>query len=321
MVNNNQTAPVTDEELDQMIWKLERDGMTPKMLSLMRELREVRREKGEPVAWIVHARTGDQLTTDSGYVANAEGILGLHSTPLYTAPPAPPAYKKTENFTDYHAGWNACRAAMLQAGNSRETPDEAYFWDWLRDKMPTTYRWSRELEDTPENSALITKGKASALDMLSAWKGCSAAMQLSGNSEQLEPVSNRDELPATQFKPVSDLYGITSPTGSETSFTFDAIEAVNFIEGGWSVQEYVELERYQEAMIGNSSATPDGWQLVPIVPTEDMVINGFESEPDPHFSDEKEWGEYNALSGCRQAARRAELCWAAMIEAAPKEVG
>ncbi|ELY2037246.1 hypothetical protein SL069_003051 [Enterobacter hormaechei] len=45
--------------------------------------------EAEPVAWIVHARTGDQLTTDGGYVANAEGILGLHSTPLYTAPPAP----------------------------------------------------------------------------------------------------------------------------------------------------------------------------------------------------------------------------------------
>ena len=44
----------------------------------------------EPVAWIVHARTGDQLTTDGGYVANAEGILGLHSTPLYRhAQPAP----------------------------------------------------------------------------------------------------------------------------------------------------------------------------------------------------------------------------------------
>lgn len=44
--------------------------------------------EAEPVAWIVHARTGDQLTTDGNYVANAEGILGLHSTPLYTAPPA-----------------------------------------------------------------------------------------------------------------------------------------------------------------------------------------------------------------------------------------
>lgn len=44
--------------------------------------------EAEAVAWIVHARTGDQLTTDGGYVANAEGILGLHSTPLYTAQPA-----------------------------------------------------------------------------------------------------------------------------------------------------------------------------------------------------------------------------------------
>ncbi|EEA9447600.1 hypothetical protein FW706_05210 [Salmonella enterica subsp. enterica serovar Gatuni] len=64
---------------------------------------------------------------------------------------------------------------------------------------------------------------------------------------------------------------------------------------------------------------PDGYVIVPIVPTEDMIINGFESVPDPHFSDEKEWEEYEALSGCRQAARRAELCWAAMIKAAPKQ--
>ncbi|MEB1122407.1 hypothetical protein VC870_16550 [Citrobacter freundii] len=64
---------------------------------------------------------------------------------------------------------------------------------------------------------------------------------------------------------------------------------------------------------------PDGYVIVPIVPTEDMIINGFESVPDPHFSDEKEWEEYEALSGCRKAARRAELCWAAMIKAAPKQ--
>lgn len=64
---------------------------------------------------------------------------------------------------------------------------------------------------------------------------------------------------------------------------------------------------------------PDGYVIVPIAPTEDMIINGFESVPDPHFSDEKEWEEYEALSGCRQAARRAELCWAAMIKAAPKQ--
>lgn len=56
-MNNQQLidpqVPVTDEELDQMIWRLERDGMTPKMLSLMRELQEVRRNSpATPDSWI-----------------------------------------------------------------------------------------------------------------------------------------------------------------------------------------------------------------------------------------------------------------------------
>lgn len=69
---------------------------------------------------------------------------------------------------------------------------------------------------------------------------------------------------------------------------------------------------------GNSPVIPDGWVMVPLEPTEDMIVNGFESEPDESFSDEKEWEAYDAMSGCQQAAHRAKLCWAAMIKAAPK---
>lgn len=86
----------------------------------------------------------------------------------------------------------------------------------------------------------------------------------------------------------------------------------------WVIQLQTDLDS-ERRKAGNSPVIPDGYVLVPIVPTEDMIINGFESVPDPHFSDEKEWKEYEALSGCRQAARRAELCWAAMIKAAPKQ--
>ncbi|MDT7414347.1 hypothetical protein ACLH09_23075 [Citrobacter braakii] len=86
----------------------------------------------------------------------------------------------------------------------------------------------------------------------------------------------------------------------------------------WVIQLQTDLDS-ERRKAGNSPVTPNGYVLVPIVPTEDMIINGFESVPDPHFSDEKEWEEYEALSGCRQAARRAELCWAAMIKAAPKQ--
>ncbi|EOX4270006.1 DUF551 domain-containing protein [Citrobacter freundii] len=112
----------------------------------------------EPVAWIIHARTGDQLTTDGNYVANAEGIFGLHSTPLYTTPPAPVALGTTEIISQLERvlDWilntlpvptpltipnarlltnviNTCRAAMLQAGNSPVTPDG---WIPVSERMP-----------------------------------------------------------------------------------------------------------------------------------------------------------------------------------------
>ena len=59
------------------------------------------------------------------------------------------------------------------------------------------------------------------------------------------------------------------------------------------------------------------WKLVPVEPTETMVINGFESVPDKCFTDEGVWEQYQEMSGCQQAAFRAKLCWAAMLGSAP----
>ncbi|TKU71494.1 hypothetical protein FDX14_16610 [Citrobacter sp. wls710] len=93
----------------------------------------------EPVAWIVHARGGDQLTNDGDYVANAEGIGGISSTPLYIAPPAPAVpfalpVQHWEELCRQHpdmsigdaiiraAWWNHC-AAMLKHQSSNHTSD------------------------------------------------------------------------------------------------------------------------------------------------------------------------------------------------------
>lgn len=65
---------------------------------------------------------------------------------------------------------------------------------------------------------------------------------------------------------------------------------------------------------------PDGWVMVPKEPTERMVIDGFESEPDETFSEPEVWEAYQKMSGCEQAAYRVRLCWAAMLTAAPQEV-
>lgn len=67
-----------------------------------------------------------------------------------------------------------------------------------------------------------------------------------------------------------------------------------------------------------ASVIPAGWKLVPIEPTEDMVIHGFESAPDEFFSDADVWEEFEAMSGCQQAAHKAKLCWAAMLAVAPE---
>ena len=149
------------------------------------------------------------------------------------------------------------------------------------------------------------------------WNACRAAMLQGADQPQNATQNIPENIPAAQFKPVADLYGVTPPTGDETSFTFDAVEARDFINGGWSCQEYVDLERFQEAVSGNSPVIPDGWAMVPVEPTEDMIVEGFESAPNEDFSDPAVWREYQAMSGCQQAALRVRLCWAAMIASAP----
>lgn len=72
-----------------------------------------------------------------------------------------------------------------------------------------------------------------------------------------------------------------------------------------------------KALAAAPVAAPEGWKLVPIEPTEHMVMHGFESPPHPVFQPEH-WDEYEEMSGCQQAALRAKLCWAAMLAAAPE---
>lgn len=210
-----------------------------------------------------------------------ETICALMS--LLTAPPAPVVVTDRSMFEKW---WESEHGSPLDSWDSLRTPD-GYCDDGIDGQFES-------------------------------WNACRAAMLQGADRPQNEPQNIPENIPATQFKPVADLYGLTSPTVGETSFTFDAVEARDFIDGGWSCQDYVELERFQEAVSGNSPVIPDGWTMVPVEPTEHMIVEGFESEPDEFFSDAEVWEEYDAMSGCQQAAHRAKLCWAAMIKAVPK---
>lgn len=83
----------------------------------------------------------------------------------------------------------------------------------------------------------------------------------------------------------------------------------------------VNLQARIAELEARSPAPPDGWKLVPVEPTMDMVIDGFESAPSRNFSKEEDWDAYEAMSGCQQAAHRARLCYAAMLAAVPSYEG
>ncbi|QLO96164.1 hypothetical protein [Enterobacter hormaechei] len=136
---------------------------------------------------------------------------------------------------------------------------------------------------------------------------CRAAILHGADRPQKEPQNIPENIPATQFEPVADLYGLTSPTGSETSFTFDAVEARDFIDGGWSCQEYVELGRFQEAVSGNSPVIPDGWVAVPVEPTI-AILDEFDSIIDYGAEDSKDaWSRLLAAA------------WIKSLPAAPQQ--
>lgn len=198
-----------------------------------------------------------------------------------------------KNFAE---GWNACRSAMLQAVNFLEIPNSStnncreISETSTNEHEIETHTLLKSIEgmevsvdvstcdadaghryfgtvteiselDTAKNGYILLVQDAKPnfkqavnhteqhLDMVDHFVDA---------NEKVKDVTliNEGNIPATQINPVADLYGITSPTGSETTFTFDASEASSFVGSDWSVQEYVELERYQQAVAGNYPVTP-----------------------------------------------------------------
>ncbi|EDU9792859.1 hypothetical protein NP45_002835 [Salmonella enterica subsp. enterica serovar Minnesota] len=138
------------------------------------------------------------------------------------------------------SGGGAKNNVSFDSGNAYADPLREVTPLYTAPPAPVSVPAAMEMDDDFDSA--FEHGKAVG------WNAYRAAM-LQGADGTL---TNEGTIPVTQFKPVADLYGLTSPTGGETSFTFDAVEARDFIDGGWSCQEYVELERFQEAVSGNS---------------------------------------------------------------------
>ncbi|EBN8527409.1 hypothetical protein FNH73_15760 [Salmonella enterica subsp. salamae] len=107
---------------------------------------------------------------------------------------------------------------------------------------------------------------------MAGWNACRAAMLQGG-----QPVSQTYELPQTQFEQVADLYEMQFDDGRTCAFHTDGAKAAQWLLAcdGNKVQEYVRIERYQEAVIGNSPAITDDWVMVPkqVTPEISSAIN------------------------------------------------
>ncbi|EJG7275517.1 DUF551 domain-containing protein [Escherichia coli] len=76
-----------------------------------------------------------------------------------------------------------------------------------------------------------------------------------------KPVSQTYKSQHTQFEQVADLYEMQFDDGRTCAFHTDAQKAAQWLQAcdGNRVQEYVKLERLQNALSGNYPVTPDGW--------------------------------------------------------------
>ena len=120
--------------------------------------------EAEPVAWTDDEELRDVERIGCGYILPCppDKYADPHRViPLYREPPAPVVPDEIEpddsNTFDYVDGWNACRAAMLQAGNFREN------------KNSSTNNF-REISETSTCSPVIPDG----------WISCSERMPVIG---------------------------------------------------------------------------------------------------------------------------------------------
>lgn len=206
----------------------------------------------KPVAWIVHARQGDMLTSDGDFVANAEGINGIRSTPLYTVPPAPVAVpddgrEQFEAWVNFHLDDEHSIVTLHRANGGLNYRDPHVDLAWI------------------------------------AWKESRGAM-LQGD-ENAVPLTTLQPAPELDSSPKNDeSHSGSSPAAPDERAAFNAwnnednlpIAGVGAKNAAWLAWQA------RAAMLNAGPVTaatvPDGWKLVPVEPTAEMCKAGYEAQ-------------------------------------------
>ncbi|EOC0398827.1 hypothetical protein ACI09G_001563 [Cronobacter sakazakii] len=199
------------------------------------------RERAEPVEHESHIRRevnvgGNTWVQCSTQAFEREKARGAICRVLYESPPAPEvpaAYEINDDATDYHLGWNACRAAMLKSGNDD-------IGSWSNHKNTPTDKPKSEMSQKAEQLLRNTTALAARLSAetdTTAQRFESLAGKAVGRSDGFE------------CTPVADLYELLTKCGECYDYTTSSKVAADWIKEGYSAREYVKLDRLQEALI------------------------------------------------------------------------
>lgn len=194
----------------------------------------------EPVAWLLSGGGAkNNVSFDSG---NAYADPLREVTPLYASPPAPVAVPECFKRLLHHA-------YGMTMGH-----------DWNKGTMAGHHR-AKLCQAVDECRAAMLQGADGTLTN-------EGTMQLSGNSEQIEPVSNRDELPLDYLQGHKD--------GLE--WAAQLAEANHPQTGDWLYDDQIDLARairkgpdMPTVQGGSSPVIPDGWVMVPKELTPEMM--------------------------------------------------
>ena len=186
-------------------------------------------------------------------------------TKFYTAPPAPVAVPECFKRLLHHA-------YGMTMGH-----------DWNKGTMAGHHR-AKLCQAVDECRAAMLQGADGTLTN-------EGTMQLSGNSEQIEPVSNRDELPLDYLQGHKD--------GLE--WAAQLAEANHPQTGDWLYDDPIDLARairkgpdMPTVQGGNSPVIPDGWVMVPVELTPDMRA-AWDSAPYTDDDDNDMQAAYRAM--------------------------
>ncbi|WP_227697930.1 MULTISPECIES: hypothetical protein [unclassified Raoultella] len=225
-------------------------------------------------------------------------------------------YLMTEEETNATVnGWNACRAAMLQAAPVRSSmPDGGVTAEHRRviEMLLNVCGAAFELAD--DSCQQDVDGEDCHVVPDDAFQKLSDALDEIENTLPTEDIDRPDVFLAWSAMPRAALKSILQAGNSPVIPGCDGAELMP------STGEVIDPASGPDRSVEVRYFAPPGYVMVPKEPTERMVIAGFESEPDEGFSELQVWEAYEDMSGCEQAAYRARLCWAAMLAAAPQEV-